>query len=167
MNDWKSKRSAEYAAKLKDPRWQKKRLEILNRDNFTCQACKSTEKTLHVHHHFYSKGCEPWEYMSEALQTLCEDCHQYETDCRPEAEQALNMALRVAGVTVNDLVELSNALTRHYRDANTKRLVSEVDNLLLLKEIPDALLTDLRALFIKYAEITHGRDPAEALEAIR
>ena len=28
-----------YSEKLKDPRWQKKRLEILERDNFRCQYC--------------------------------------------------------------------------------------------------------------------------------
>lgn len=28
-----------YSQKLRDPRWQKKRLEILERDSFTCQHC--------------------------------------------------------------------------------------------------------------------------------
>jgi hypothetical protein len=28
---------SEYSKKLKHPRWQKKRLEILDRDKFTCQ----------------------------------------------------------------------------------------------------------------------------------
>ncbi len=28
----------QYASKLKDPRWQKKRLEILQRDDFACQS---------------------------------------------------------------------------------------------------------------------------------
>ena len=63
-----------YSEKLKDPRWQKKRLEILKRDNFTCAACKATKKTLHVHHSYYSK--DPWNTKNSALLTLCEDCHR-------------------------------------------------------------------------------------------
>ena len=64
-----------YSEKLKDPRWQKKRLRILERDNWTCRRCLSADKTLHVHHRYYIKGANPWEYHDEVLRTLCEDCH--------------------------------------------------------------------------------------------
>lgn len=64
-----------YKEKLKDPRWQKKRLEILERDNFTCCQCGDKEETLHVHHKGYIKGNEPWEYDNNYLETLCETCH--------------------------------------------------------------------------------------------
>lgn len=64
-----------YPEKLKDPRWQKKRLEIFNRDAFKCVWCGNTEKTLHVHHFCYEKGKEPWEAFDDELATLCEDCH--------------------------------------------------------------------------------------------
>ena len=67
-----------YAQKLKDPRWQKKRLEILERDRFTCIYCGDTKTTLHVHHTLYRKGADPWEYQHEFLMTLCEDCHNIE-----------------------------------------------------------------------------------------
>ena len=63
-----------YSEKLKDPRWQKKRLKILNRDNFTCRHCGDKEKTLHVHHKMYF-SVEPWEYEDFLLITLCKDCH--------------------------------------------------------------------------------------------
>lgn len=65
-----------YSQKLRDPRWQRKRLEILQRDNWRCTACASEEKTLHVHHRFYISGRMPWEYLNSALLTLCEDCHE-------------------------------------------------------------------------------------------
>lgn len=55
------------------PLWQKKRLEILERDNFTCYACGSKDKTLHVHHVLYCG--KPWNTPNEYMQTLCEDCH--------------------------------------------------------------------------------------------
>ena len=62
-----------YSEKLKDPRWQKKRLEIFQRDNFTCQKCGSTDKTLVVHHFKYTG--EPWDVENENLITVCEICH--------------------------------------------------------------------------------------------
>ncbi len=65
-----------YAEKLKDPRWQKKRLEILSRDNFTCHNCGDTTLTLHVHHLYYFKDEEPWEAEDMALETLCCECHK-------------------------------------------------------------------------------------------
>lgn len=64
-----------YSEKLKDPRWQKKRLEIMQRDKFTCRACDEQKKTLNVHHLNYEKNKDPWDYDDLNLVTLCEDCH--------------------------------------------------------------------------------------------
>lgn len=72
----KARGNKEYAAKLRDPRWQRKRLEILERDQFCCRWCDSSEKELHVHHNFYISGLEPWDYEQEALTTVCKDCHK-------------------------------------------------------------------------------------------
>lgn len=65
-----------YADKLKDPRWQKKRLEIFQRDNFTCVKCLDTEDTLHVHHRKYEYDKDPWDIDNCYLITVCEDCHK-------------------------------------------------------------------------------------------
>lgn len=67
---------ATYSEKLKDPRWQRRRLEILSRDNWACVDCEAKESTLHVDHRIYRKGQEPWEYADQELQTLCEACHK-------------------------------------------------------------------------------------------
>lgn len=64
-----------YSQYLKHPLWQKKRLEIFQRDNFMCQWCHETEMTLHVHHFIYESGKLPWEYNNLVLITLCDDCH--------------------------------------------------------------------------------------------
>lgn len=74
----------DYAAKLKNPKWQKKRLQILGRDKFTCKLCGDTETTLHVHHKYYENGCDPWEYPNTALVTLCEHCHKEVEDWKNE-----------------------------------------------------------------------------------
>ena len=65
---------SKYGRKLQDPRWQIKRLKIMERDGFTCWDCKSTTKELQVHHCFYEKG-DPWDTGDEFLITLCCDCH--------------------------------------------------------------------------------------------
>lgn len=65
-----------YAEKLRDPRWQRRRLEILNRSNFTCEACGAHDQTLNVHHRLYRKGADPWDYADNELQALCEECHE-------------------------------------------------------------------------------------------
>lgn len=57
-----------------DPRWQKKRLEIMERDGWKCVACGDGSNTLHVHHVLYSG--QPWETPDSFLQTLCEYCHE-------------------------------------------------------------------------------------------
>lgn len=64
-----------YADLLRDPRWQKRRLEILEQASFTCQDCGAKDKELHVHHLVYRKGWKPWEYPDDVLLVLCKDCH--------------------------------------------------------------------------------------------
>jgi len=79
-----------YSEKLKDPRWQKKRLEIFSRDNFTCRDCQATDKTLHVHHCLYEKG-DPWKTESRFLLSLCEDCHVTRQELENDARRALGI----------------------------------------------------------------------------
>lgn len=65
---------------LQHPRWQKKRLEVLELNGFSCQQCGEEEKILHVHHTYYEKGLSPWEYPTESLRSLCADCHRKAQD---------------------------------------------------------------------------------------
>ena len=66
-----------YSKKLTDPRWQKKRLEIFNRDKWQCTWCKETKEMLIIHHLIYHSNTEPWEYDDSELTTLCDTCHKY------------------------------------------------------------------------------------------
>ena len=67
---------SEYAEKLRDPRWQRRRLEVFQRDNFTCLGREDRNSTLHVHHRYYRRGFEPWDYPLTAYQTPCVSCHE-------------------------------------------------------------------------------------------
>lgn len=71
-----------YSDKLKDPRWQKKRLKILERDNWACRFCDDTEETLHVHHLSYEGKKYPWEVSDDSLITYCETCHSVIEDAK-------------------------------------------------------------------------------------
>ena len=62
------------AFNYKDPRWQKRRLEIMERDGWKCFACWDESSELQVHHKRYIG--QPWEASSDDLQTLCKRCHQ-------------------------------------------------------------------------------------------
>jgi hypothetical protein len=67
-----------YFEKLKDPRWQRRRLEAMEGAEFRCQLCHDDKSTLHVHHKGYLKGRDPWEYDLEQLAVICESCHSLE-----------------------------------------------------------------------------------------
>ncbi len=69
-----------YWQKLKDPCWQKLRLEAMQKAEFRCEVCMDDESSLNVHHKEYFKGHEPWEYDVEQLAVLCEPCHESHHD---------------------------------------------------------------------------------------
>ncbi len=95
-----------YREKLKDPRWQKLRLQVFERDCWMCQICYDEETTLAVHHRYYNRNMEPWDYPLEALVTLCEDCHASEREQWAEYEALLLRELRKT-LFADDLRELA------------------------------------------------------------
>ena len=70
-----------YGSLLFDPRWRKKRSEIIKRDSNSCVVCK-VNGNLQVHHrqyHFVVRDNQfklPCEYEDRLLITLCELCHK-------------------------------------------------------------------------------------------
>jgi len=64
-----------YQEKLKDPRWQKKRLKILERDHWSCRRCGDTKSTLHIHYRLYENE-NPWEIEDDMLLALCDRCYK-------------------------------------------------------------------------------------------
>ena len=96
-----------YKEKFKDPRWQKKRLKILERDDWACQVCFDTESTLNVHHKYYKWKADPWDYPDDALISLCEECHLAEGYNRPIYEKKLLKNLKKK-LLFNELSVLSS-----------------------------------------------------------
>jgi len=96
-----------YMEKLKDPRWQKTRLRILERDGWACQECFDTKSTLAVHHRYYIGGKEPWEYPDEALVTLCWDCHEAEREMMGEYTPLLIQTMKKVGFLADDFREVA------------------------------------------------------------
>lgn len=90
-----------------DPRWQKRRLKIFERDGFCCQRCYTEEKQLEVHHLAYRKGVPYWKYLDTELITLCRDCHQYETDNMGKAMLLFEYRIRTAGLLSDEIIELA------------------------------------------------------------
>lgn len=71
-----------YKEQIAHPLWQKKRLEVFERDNYTCQICLDKDTQLHVHHTEYDKTYQTmaWQYPNNVYKTLCKDCHQAITE---------------------------------------------------------------------------------------
>lgn len=69
-----------YSEKLRDPRWQKKRLKIMERDGWRCVACDGSDRELQIHHGYYRKGLDPWDYPDDTLWTVCNRCHKVSQD---------------------------------------------------------------------------------------
>jgi hypothetical protein len=89
-----------YQQQLSHPKWQKKRLEVLSRDGFTCCNCGSEDTTLQVHHTYYERGLRPWEYPLESYWTLCEPCHKRVQ----ERMTQLNRAIGAIGIAEMDVL---------------------------------------------------------------
>ncbi len=138
-----------YAEKLKNPLWQRKRLEVMNRDEFRCCNCYDNTKTLHVHHLDYISGREPWEYDNDYLMTLCHECHQEIAERRPDFEKELISLFRLkVGNTFTMQCILD--VFREYKDMEglfymlwemIKRQ-DEVDEILRTTLFPKELFTD-------------------------
>jgi hypothetical protein len=110
-----------YADKLKDPRWQKKRLEILERDSFRCQGCGNKKQMLVVHHRHYDSDKDPWDYADNILVTLCDDCHKLE---------------HTVDIAINDI---NTGLT----NSQTVNLLHAVAGIHFTRGIPIATILDL------------------------
>ena len=87
----KTKGQRDYMERLRDPRWQKMRLEILDRAGWRCEDCGTGSVNLQIHHGFYERGLQAWEYPGEALYCLCDHCHEKAETTKADAYRELGL----------------------------------------------------------------------------
>lgn len=75
-----------HAEQREHPKWQRRRLEIMDKADFACERCGDDETQLHVHHKYYVWDNELWDYPDEALECLCRKCHQAVEDAKVESK---------------------------------------------------------------------------------
>lgn len=126
-----------YKEQLLDPRWQRVRTEIMQRDNWACRKCGSTTKTLNVHHISYLAGHKAWEYEYNSLETLCHLCHKGEHEnqkvyATASPEQILAWKLEAKEpppviVSINQqLSDLSNELNNKPDEATEVEILKNI-----------------------------------------
>lgn len=127
--------SFDYAEKLKDPRWQKKRLKIFQRDNWTCKGCGEKSKTLSVHYLIYLKGLDPWDLPSGFLHTLWEDCHGMEQSYGPPTVLISQISLFLDFLWIEGLdpylLFRTAEMCRLWSEASNRTLVFQIGNICL------------------------------------
>jgi endonuclease IV len=85
----RDKSEPSYYELLQHPSWQRVRLEVMQRAGFACEHCEADDKQLSVHHSYYEKGKKPWEYPTESLHCLCDDCHREAQDLKATLNRQL------------------------------------------------------------------------------
>lgn len=94
-----------YKEKLLDPRWQRLRLEVFERDQWKCRCCGSLDKTLHAHHTYYFADAEgPWDYEASTIISLCHECHSVEhEDFYGVRNRLINTIIRLGFLTADQM----------------------------------------------------------------
>lgn len=114
-----------YKEQLANPKWQKRRLEILQRDGFACQMCGDTETELHVHHKNY-KGLA-WQADDEDLQTMCAHCHSYVEEMKASLSDGTLGILGALLVNLYDDCKDTKSVAYLLRHKSGKTRISFVD----------------------------------------
>lgn len=115
-----------YYELLKDPRWQKRRLEIMERDGFACWECQAEDVTLNVHHSYYRKDAEgPWDYPGSDLTTLCEKCHAIWETAKQDINHFTGMLPLVLQLA---LIKTAMCLADEFAEADEAAAINELKN---------------------------------------
>jgi hypothetical protein len=106
-------KKANYREQLLDPRWQKMRLHVFERDGWKCRCCGKEDKTLHAHHSHYRDGAEgPWDYDAQTIITVCATCHENEHEVLSSMRGALHRMACTAGfVTTTQLLDFESSFS--------------------------------------------------------
>lgn len=92
-------KKVDYFEQYKDPRWQKFRLKILEKDGFKCTQCGDDKSPLNAHHLYYISKRKPWEYPIGCVLTLCDTCHESDHEDPTEVKMWEMMIMATARST--------------------------------------------------------------------
>jgi hypothetical protein len=81
--------SDSFYQQYQDPRWQRKKYEIMAQRNWVCEWCGAKDRQLHVHHGYYEKDRAVWDYPNDSLYCLCDPCHRKANANKRDAQRAL------------------------------------------------------------------------------
>lgn len=112
---------SDYKGKLRSPFWQRRRLEIMARDEFACRFCGDKTEELHIHHTIYLHDKEPWEYDEKHLITLCHACHLEEEKLKSNDAFLIGMFSQT-GLSRRQLYALTVVLRRHFINAKHREM---------------------------------------------
>lgn len=111
----------DYKTQYMHPKWQKRRLEMLESVDYQCQSCEDTEKTLHVHHKRYIKGRDVWDYPDDDLEVLCADCHKHEHWQKDELNKMISS---FDSMQISDLICLLAGMQNYIGVIDDKQLAN-------------------------------------------
>lgn len=128
-----------YSDKLNDPRWQRKSAEIKILHDWTCDDCTAADKQLHVHHKYYTRNTDPWDYPNTAFKCLCNDCHD-------ATEHALSQFRRIMGeMHVGELAMFLNEFERALKDYPQQTVFTAVQMVLSDPILANRVFAEWRA----------------------
>lgn len=128
--------SAQYQEWLNSPLWQKRRLQILERDNYRCTWCSDKDHQLHVHHKYYLDDRYPWEYEDDALVTVCDCCHKKYHFMDWMMKKAYDKLKDEIGKDAS-LTIIDDILTRMERATGRKAILNSIEQIKPAIEIAD------------------------------
>jgi len=108
-----------YGEQLAYSEWNKKRMEIWQRDGHKCVGCGS-KSNLVVHHKEYRSGIFAWEYPNDCLVTLCKDCHskEHKTEEMPKASTGMSIEGKVDVMQLaRDFKDYPEGMEKYWSDA--------------------------------------------------
>ena len=126
-----------YSESLKNPLWQRKRLEIMQRDDFKCMYCLRRDAPLTVHHKYYEKDKKAWEYPDDCYVTLCEQHHimfhkEFEQRMYNQNDQSYLMG-RIWNINYTDMFLLYGWIDQiifHERQKGFKKIIESIKPLM-------------------------------------
>jgi hypothetical protein len=168
--------TSSYASQYTNPKWQKCRLEALNRAGFSCSICHDTKTQLHVHHINYERGKDVWDYQNKNFVVLCNQCHEEvhaaitvsmkevrsALSCSSEIEQKKDDIIRAArsvlGVEVADSVLIQARdpeLNERHLSISGRGVVGIGNNMIIGEYYIDVMLFDYSIIRYRFVGYEH------------